>query len=63
MSTNEKNIYTYIYVHKLIHFAVHQKLTQHCKSTTIFLKTTTIVIYGWLVCWLVGSSLLHAVFL
>ena len=25
-------VYTYIYVY-LIHFAVEQKLTQHCKST------------------------------
>ena len=30
----KKNIYIYIYK-KLNHFAVHQKLTQHCKSTTL----------------------------
>ena len=33
-----KNIYI-IYIHvSLNHFAVHQKLTQHCKSTVLQLK-------------------------
>ena len=27
-----------IYIYKLNHFAVHQKLTQHCKSTILQLK-------------------------
>ena len=39
METNTKKnvcvcVYTYIYIYvQLIHFAVQQKLTQHCKST------------------------------
>ena len=32
-------VYIYIYIHiKLNQFAVHQKLTQHCKSTILQLK-------------------------
>ena len=30
--------YTYIYIYKLHHFAVHLKLSQHCKSTILQLK-------------------------
>ena len=31
-------IYTYIYYIYMNHFAVHQKLAQHCKSTVLQLK-------------------------
>ena len=31
---SEKYIYIYIYVY-LDHFAIHLKLTQHCKSTVL----------------------------
>ena len=43
----KKCIYVYIYIYiyierererELGHFAVHQKLTEHCKSTIIFKK-------------------------
>ena len=33
----KKNVYIYIYV-ELNHFAVHQKLTQHCKLTILQFK-------------------------
>ena len=35
MEKNMKNMYTYVY---LSHFAVQQKLTQHCTSTRLQLK-------------------------
>ena len=33
----EKNLKKYVYIHiyKLNHFALHLKLTQHCKSTIL----------------------------
>ena len=31
----EKNKYIYIYIYKLNHFAVQQKLTPHCKSAIL----------------------------
>ena len=34
---NGKDIYLCIYVY-MSHFAVHQKLTQHCKSTILQIK-------------------------
>ena len=38
-SYEKKNIYIYIYIYIYIcmtgHYAVHQKLTQHCKSTIL----------------------------
>ena len=33
-----KNVYVCIYTHILNHFAVKQKLTQHCKSTILQFK-------------------------
>ena len=44
-------IYIYIYTHtyiyiRLNYFAVHQKLTQHCKSTILQFKKKTMTIYG-----------------
>ena len=38
----KKYIYTYI---SLNHFAVHQKLTQHCKSTILQFKKKTRILY------------------
>ena len=36
-------VYVYIYIYmKLNHFAVHQKLTQHCKSTILQLKKRSV---------------------
>ena len=35
----KKNMYIYV---QLNHFAIHHKLTQHCKSTILQLKKTFI---------------------
>ena len=37
-------IYIYIYIYKLNHFAIKQKLTQHCKSTTFQKKKEKMLI-------------------
>ena len=37
--SEKEYIYIHIHIHvKLNHFAIHQKLTQHCKSTILQLK-------------------------